>query len=351
MTAPSIGGSVARLHGIDLLKAVASMCIVLHHVSVYGPLSDAFAEVAPAPAGWLHGYGRMAVQVFLVAGGFLAARAYRAGVAGSPALAIAYRYVRLAVPYAAALVLAGVGSALAGLMMADESIPERPSAAQALAHVLMLQDVLGYESLFAGAWYIAIDFQLYSVFVLLAWAAGRGALAGRVLVLGLTMASLFFFNRDSRWDVWALYFFGSYGLGAAAWWLAAPGRSPILFGAVSAVTVAALAFDFRLRIAIALAIAVVLAAGRSTGLIERWPRAGLVSFLGRISFALLLVHFPVCLLVNGIFAHCGTTAPAAVAAAFALFWVASLGLAAAFHRFVEQPLATRLLPRVPRPRG
>ena len=49
-------------------------------------------------------------------------------------------------------------------------------------------------------------------------AAWRGGLTFG-LVLGLTVASLFGFNLRHELDAWALYFFGSYGLGMLAAWV------------------------------------------------------------------------------------------------------------------------------------
>ncbi|MDO8774665.1 MAG: acyltransferase, partial [Burkholderiaceae bacterium] len=59
---------------VDALKLLASQLIVLHHFATYGPLADALSEVAPALTHWFYDYARMAVQVFLVLGGYLAVR-------------------------------------------------------------------------------------------------------------------------------------------------------------------------------------------------------------------------------------------------------------------------------------
>lgn len=60
-----------RLPLVDALKAIASQLIVLHHLAFYGPMSDVAFPLAPSAISWLSEYGRMAVQVFLVIGGFL----------------------------------------------------------------------------------------------------------------------------------------------------------------------------------------------------------------------------------------------------------------------------------------
>ena len=69
----------SRLACVDALKAVSSQLIVLHHLAFYGPMSDAAHMLAPGLIGWLADYARIAVQVFLVISGFLAARSLAPG--------------------------------------------------------------------------------------------------------------------------------------------------------------------------------------------------------------------------------------------------------------------------------
>lgn len=65
----------ARNHTRDHIKAIACLTIVCHHLAFYGPMTDVLRPVLPALLQWLDVYGRMAVQVFLVLGGYLAAAA------------------------------------------------------------------------------------------------------------------------------------------------------------------------------------------------------------------------------------------------------------------------------------
>jgi peptidoglycan/LPS O-acetylase OafA/YrhL len=76
----------SRLAVVDTLKAVASRLIVLHHLVAYGPLAEAFRSRFPRLADWLYYDGRLAVQVFLVSGGFLAARALQPRPLSLPAV-------------------------------------------------------------------------------------------------------------------------------------------------------------------------------------------------------------------------------------------------------------------------
>ena len=215
-----------------MIKGMACATIVWHHLAFYGPMSDTAHPLAPALMAWLYDYGRMAVQVFLVVGGFLAARslAPRGRAEFDAPLALLWqRYRRLVRPFAAAMLLAIVCAAVARAWLDDEAVPGPATPAQFLAHALLLQGVLHAEALSAGVWYVAIDFQLFVLLALMLWlarrAGGRHARpAGLALVALFALASLFHFNRDVAWDDWAPYFFGSYALGAATWWASAPGR-------------------------------------------------------------------------------------------------------------------------------
>ncbi|MBL8432684.1 MAG: acyltransferase [Dechloromonas sp.] len=331
-----------RMPLIDAFKAIASQLIVLHHLAAYGPLAGAAREIMPGTVGWFYDYARIAVQVFLVVAGFLAARGMSpqgGALAGSPWPLIARRYLRLAIPYFVAIALAVAGAALARLWMDDEAIPDPPTLAQLAAHALLLQSVLGFDSLSAGLWYIAIDFQLFALMTLLLW-AGRAGGAAPALVLAMAAVALFLFNRHENLDNWAIYFFGSYGLGAAAWWTGDRRRPAAWLGVIAGVALAALYIDFRLRIAVALAVALALACSRRSGLLERWPEWPLLAFLGRISYSLFLVHFPVCLLANALFIRLGLNAPGSALAFLALAWAASVAAATLFYRWVEKPSAS-----------
>ena len=144
-----------RLAFIDALKAIASQLIVLHHLAFYGPMSDVANELAPGLISWLSQDARIAVQVFLVIGGFLAAKALApAGklVASAPLALLKKRYLKLVTPYLAAVLLSIVCAAIARNLIDHESIPNPPTAWQMLAHIALLQSILDVDSLSAGVW-------------------------------------------------------------------------------------------------------------------------------------------------------------------------------------------------------
>ncbi|MBW8723290.1 MAG: acyltransferase, partial [Polaromonas sp.] len=234
--------SSLRLPGIDALKGLACVMIVWHHLAFYGPMSDVVHPFAPTLMDWLYDYGRMAVQVFLVVSGFLAAALLAPqGVAAfdSPGRLVLRRYWRLVKPYLVALLVSVLVAALVRPWFAHASVSASPTLLQLLAHVFLLQDLTGQEALSAGVWYVAIDLQLYAAAVLIfafarrfQFSQGEGTDAvhatsassavsaplGVSLILLLALASLLFFNRLPAFDITALYFCGSYALGMLAFW-------------------------------------------------------------------------------------------------------------------------------------
>lgn len=331
-----------RLAFIDALKAIASQLIVLHHLAFYGPMSDVAQQLAPTLISWLSQDARIAVQVFLVIGGFLAAKALApAGllVSAAPLGLIKKRYLKLVIPYLAAVLLSILCAAVARGLVDHDSIPDAPTARQILAHAVLLQNILDFDSLSAGVWYIAIDFQLFTLLLCTLWLARSttGIAAQRfgvILVSALALASLLYFNRDSQWDNWALYFFGAYGLGSLSYWIS-ESRRQYWLALMTAIVVAVLLVDFRSRIAVALLTALALGISRRAGLMESWPKGRILAYLGKISYSVFLAHFPVILVINAVFSRIAPHNPAANAAGIVLAWAASIAVGAAFFRYVE----------------
>ena len=332
---------------IDALKLVASQLIVLHHFVAYGPLADALDTAAPKLTDWFFDYARMAVQVFLVLGGYLAVRSLApAGVTRviSPGRLILQRYQRLILPLLAALLLAVVSAALARHWSDADFIPDLPTWRQVLSHATLSNGVLGYNSLSAGVWYVAIDFQLFALITLLLW-RGKHPRWRYAPLLGLMLASLFFFNRDERLDNWAVYFFGAYGLGAATFWAGNSRHPGWRLGLLAGAGLLALMFDFRERIAVALAVALLLGWlqwRHHSAPFHRHLPVGLlrlISLLGRTSYALFLVHFSVLLIGNVLFEYLKLSGTWPAALTLGICWMVSVVVAVGFERWVETPLA------------
>lgn len=323
----------SRLPFLDLLRAVASQAIVWHHLAFYGPLSDSAHEVATALIDGLAQHARLAVQVFFVVSGYLTAISLNGREPSRlrDCFSVIFgRYRRIGLPYLGALLLAIGANEIARSWMTHSSISGRPSLFSLFAHALLIHDLVGYEPLSAGIWYLAIDLQLVTLVALVfgfsahvakqTGSPERGPNVGRALLVALGVLSLFYFNRDPSLDRVCVYFMGSYGLGLILAWVQSRAVDRMLFWAYALLLVLALVLDFRSRLLVALATALTLAAAQHFGWISEWPRAAWVRFLGRISYSLFLVHFPVSLVVNALWSSHVPPTP----------WLSLLGMVAAY---------------------
>lgn len=340
-----MSAAVSRLFLVDALKVLAAQIIVLHHLVLYHPAGDRLRTFAAAPFDVLEDYGRWAVQVFLVIGGFLAARALAPRMRWQSSLGltrtIVRRYLRLVVPLAVILVAAIAAAALARATMTDPDIPGRPGFGQVLAHLLLLQDLLGVEALSAGIWYVAIDFQLFVFMAALLWATRRTPLLAFWLTILVAALALFDFNRDATLDAHGLYFFGSYALGVLAYW-GAPRQRRWLFALLVGITLLALAIDFRERLVVALVVAGLLWSATFSLAAHRRPTPRVIGWLSDVSYAQFLVHYPLLLLTNIAAARLLPDTTGAQVAGVLLAWALTIVVAAAFHHGIERPVMTRL---------
>ncbi|MEB0113304.1 acyltransferase family protein [Variovorax sp. RTB1] len=370
----------ARIPLLDAVKGLACLVIVGHHLARYGPMSEVAFPLAPALIHWLSTDGRLAVQVFLVIAGFLTAGSMAPAVqlnAGRPLERIARRYLRLIIPYLAALIVSVVVAAIARPLLQDDAVPGAPNLMQLLAHGLLLQDLLGYDALSAGVWYVAIDFQLFALSLaavgLAAWVERhwrrgigdaqdiedmsnisdsvarslRAHWIAVVIVFGLVTSSLVFFNLHAELDATALYFFGAYGLGMLTFWIGCADRSdkhgsPTAWRAgfllLVLLGVSALAFEWRSRIAIALMTSLAIAGAQrlhwlKSSACPAWARP--LAQLGRMSYSLFLIHFPVILLVSAVVSHWAPAAPWIDAAGMVAALALSLAAAWVLYRRIE----------------
>jgi peptidoglycan/LPS O-acetylase OafA/YrhL len=284
----------SRHLGIDLLKVVCAQLIVLHHAVTYAPASLGIARHWPGLHAFLTEPGRWVVHVFLVVGGYLTALGLdRLTKPSFVSLAIK-RYLRLMPLFVLALLATvAVGWAVRH-RYAPEFVSPMPTLGVWLAHLTLSFDWFGLGAISAGAWYVAIDFQLY--LLALVW-----TIAGRRLAYtswawlrpaGMALAvvlSAWFINRHPEWDVWAPYFLSAYGLGCLVAWAQRDVVSRCWLWAVLVLLVLDLVFDWRGRQALALMSAVVLLV---------WPWLALKSqppaWLARacdLSYALFVSHF------------------------------------------------------------
>ena len=311
-------------------------------------------QFLPGVMTWLFEYGRYAVQIFLVMGGYLAAQSLtRTRDIRNPRTALKLifnRYLRLFAPYVVALLITILCAWVARFWVQDEFVGESETLGQFLAHLFFLQGILGLDSISAGAWYVAIDWQLYAVLaIMLGMFPGFRSLIWVSTIL--IVASLLYFNRLSDYENYFIYFIGSYGLGVLAQ-LAKNYSDPvvnrlariliIIIGLVILVS----SFDhlwIRNILAYFVAIALIVWGGRAYKDEKHAKMHNLVFSIlwgSRRSYCAFLLHFSFILLANTLYIawgmdqrHDGAMALAMMFLALVASWVAANYL----YRFVEVP--------------
>ncbi|MGM9488837.1 acyltransferase family protein [Ideonella sp. YS5] len=338
---------------IDLAKALASQLIVWHHLSLYGPMCDVARSLAPTTLALLNEHARLVVQVFLVVGGFLAASSLwptpgarsRVGWRDVPAQ-LWRRYQRLARPYLLAMLAVIVAAWVARALIDHPTIPAAPEPGQLAAHILLLQDVMGFDSLSAGFWYVAVDFQLYALLLLLAVAlrglpgdTAQRASAATAVIVALVLLSLLWWNLDSSLDAYAPYFIGSYGLGVLARWIRGRRGGPETATLGLALLIGiALIVEWRSRIALAGGTALLLCLAPEPAALKRAPAKlgrAVIGYLSRVSYPVFLLHYPVILVTGAVVGNLWPESVGMNALGMLAAWVLSLVAGSAMHRAVE----------------
>ena len=347
---------------VDFLKTFAALTIILHHFSSYGQIAEDARQLLPGLMTFLFEYGRYAVQIFLVMGGYLAAQSLtRAGSLKNSRdvlKTIINRYLRLFAPYVVALLVTIACAWVARFWVQDEFVGESETMSQLLAHLFFLQGILGLDAISAGVWYVAIDWQLYAILALM-----LGMFPGyRSLVWVMTVvcvASLLYFNRHGEYENYFIYFIGAYGLGVLAQ-LCKNYPDPlvnrfarIVIALIGMVLMLASLQEFWLRNILAYVVAIALifwgdVAYKDPGLDHKrgyrhYRAHKLVNAIlwgSRRSYCAFLLHFSLILLANSLYIgwgmslrHDGMMALALMMMALVASWMAANYL----YRWVEVP--------------
>lgn len=345
---------------IDLLKVFAALLIILHHLASYGQIAEDARAFLPSVMNVLFEYGRYAVQIFLVMAGYLATQSLtrfaNAKFSSQNLLrVIINRYLRLFAPYIAALVFTILCAWIARFWINDEFVGEQETLGQFLAHLFFLQGILGLDSISAGVWYVAIDWQLYSVLaVLLISFSSYQALIWFISIIAI--CSLLYFNRSNQYEAYFIYFIGSYSLGVLAY-LAKnfkdkkiQGLAKFVLIAIGVIIVISTLHQVWLRNFLAWFVAIALLVWGNASYPSLLPKRSKVkTFILRSiawasprSYCAFLIHFAIILLANTLYNASGMHTHDSGLIAIGLMsgvLVCSTVAATYLYRWVEIPLA------------
>jgi peptidoglycan/LPS O-acetylase OafA/YrhL len=343
---------------VDFLKTFAAFIIILHHLSSYGQIAEDARRLLPGIMTFLFEYGRYAVQIFLVMGGYLAAQSLTrtSNLKNSRDVlkTIINRYLRLFAPYVVALLITLACAWVARFWVQDEFVGESETLGQFLAHLFFLQGILGLDAISAGVWYVAIDWQLYAILALmLGMFPGFRSLVWVLMVL--CVASLLYFNRQGTYENYFIYFLGAYGLGVLAQ-LCKNYPDPlvnrfarIVIAVIGLVILITSFHEFWLRNIVAYLVAIALIffgdlaykdKVRDHKPIQPHKLVNAILWSSRRSYCAFLLHFSLILLANSLYIGWGMSRLHDGALALALMMMALVGswMAANYlYRWVEVP--------------
>jgi peptidoglycan/LPS O-acetylase OafA/YrhL len=323
---------------VDVLKVVAAQFIVWHHFSAYGPMADTMTLMWPQLMEWLYRYARLAVQVFLVVGGYLAAQSVMHKPIQNPLISIAKRYLRLVPFYVFALALISLAVAVSRNTIHADWLPSEPTLWQFVAHGLLLHDIFGFEALSSGAWYVAIDFQLYALLILLCFALQSPTNKRLSIVVAfLCTASMWLFNRVDEMDIWAIYFLAAYGLGVLAAWAKRSAFEAKVFWLTALLAIAALWVEYRTRLSLALLTAVWLVI-KPKSMVHWTPMKRVVHRLSNSAYVLFLTHFGVIVLFSAMWNKSHFYDPYLAFALTGFAWLCCVGVGLFLHEKAEVPI-------------
>lgn len=342
----------ARLVFLDGIRGLGVLSIATFHISDYGPLPIAVEEWLPHLREVILTWGWVAVQWFFVISGLVAVYTLRDEPLTLRRVGnhLARRVLRLGIPYWAVVGLTAILTAVAIRGWNDRSLNEDfPTLLQLAAHALFLQDIVGLPHLSTGLWFVCIEVQFGILFLVLLAAAQRLAAAtgGRreqpgsaillLLFAPLAFWSLFVAVDQSHNDMWVWHFYCHLFFGILIGFVLKKRLHPAWFWLYAAVVAVRLYLDYTDRVAVALTAGTTIAAAGCLGVLQTWLKQGVFQYLGRISYSLFLIHYPVSWLVGKLGFGLTSDHPQ-----WAAFWLAaslatSIPAAHAMYRWVEEP--------------
>ena len=339
---PAAASTTQRIAFLDALRALGAICILLHHFALYPPLSNWARPVLGTVLDFLVDHART-TQLFFGVSGYVLAHTLSRRVwtlRQVPAFVV-QRYFRLGIPYLAAIALVLLAYRLGRHYLPIEITGGRVSSWQVFTHLFFLQGILGQEQLSAGLWFVCINFQLCLMYVLLLVIRDSRSNscidAGSIIGWVLAAISLFAVNLDASRDAWGLYFFPYFFMGIVAHRALQSGAWRSEFWLYQILFVVALCFEWRWRLVASMGVGWLLFFVGKSGWDNRWQQSRIVMWLGKISYSVFLIHFPILVLVSTVSLRFGLNSPAEAVTALSLAVILSLVAATVLHRYVEIP--------------
>jgi len=315
LTAPTLPDTAANLDAaaqpeaprgrflfLDALRGIAALGVVLHH-ALEGKHIDGLASILP---GWTVAaleHGGLGVGIFFAISGFVIAHSVYADRVTWPFVGrfMLRRSIRLDPPYwfAIALILASAG--LSAIVLPGKAALD-VSTGQLLAHLVYLQEILGYPHLTIVFWTLCLEVQFYFIYVCLLCVSRndpsqpmQGRRTAIVLALAVLVSLLWPTGvlTEAPWPGTFVLHWHGFLVGVCGYWAwRNPRIAPFFLGLVVTISVAAWINDHAFSFVCA-ATALVLWVFAVSGRIYTALNVSWLQFLGAISYSLYLSHNPV----------------------------------------------------------
>jgi len=353
-----IAKPTARFAFVDGLRGLAALSIVVFHVWLYEPAPFPTLEHTPWLLEQAFRRTRGGVHVLLVISGFVIAYTLRK-TWFTPAEMfwfLARRLVRLAPAYWVAIafvVLVDVYCRTIGDL--PSPFEGKLSVPRVVAHATFMQDVAGHTAISAGMWTLCIEMQFYVV-AILTWGLAQRLFPrpvknepqpsawGLLLLFGpASLMSLFIWRPMESTEPYVTHFLWMFFLGMTTWWTLDRTLSRLVF--LSLVLIGAVELtingEWWFQNSVALLTALSIFAAGSLRRLDVWLTWRPLQYLGRISYSLYLIHFPVSHLVTSVGWKYYGSEPTSAQAAFVLLTALSTSLLAGqvLYVLVEAPSA------------
>lgn len=293
---------------VDFLKTFAVQIIIFHHLCSYGIISLKVHELFPHFVDFVGVYGRYAVQIFIVIGGYLTAKSLpqtleKFGLWKT----VINRYLRLAPTYTVALILTILCATIARAVHYEEYIGDPETITQLLAHFFFLQNILQFESISVGVWYVAIDWQLYIFTACILFFMKSFKKVLFILPI-LIVISLMYFSQHPLFEDYFIYFIGAYGLGMIAFLAGDTSHhetrqiARVLLLIFLLLILSGTFFELRIKNVIEILLAVLLSLyGKRTYNSKNIKWSKICIWFSQRSYCAFLIHFSLLLLGNSLY--------------------------------------------------
>jgi peptidoglycan/LPS O-acetylase OafA/YrhL len=329
---------------IDALRGIAAMAVVFHHL-LYSPLFDALHRTVPKVimTGCEHGF--LGVQVFFVISGFVIAHSLRSTIlaANSLGLFAVRRQLRLDPPYWTVLFGSIALWAVQLVIFGSDRMDPLPSFASVLLNLVYLQKVFGAAEVVGVAWTLCIEIQFYLFFALLMWVGQRGRPSGQpsrlaVALIVATGALSSLLDPNTPKQTWLAPYWCFFAAGVLSYWSIRRVVGHWVFLVfVGGLLTSSLRHHWNAPIYAGVLAAVTVYAAGVTGRLTTLLGGPIFQYLGRISYSLYLVHWPVKVVVLSIGFQLTRQNGAAAVGWCILMIMTSIATAHLLYVLVERP--------------